>query len=132
MTLGRLGVFDMRAGSLALAGAATASDPTVLAAKRVFGIGDPLLLERRAGALAEAAAVPIEALDLALANWAAPERATLGFPPQSPTTAPSSAPPARSGSDRPAGARTHGLPGRGGGVKDAVHTGAYSPCCQFP
>ncbi len=83
VTLGRLGVFDMRAGSLALTGSATAADPTVLAAKRVFGIGDPLLLERRAGALAEAAAVPIESLDLALANWAAPERATLGFPPQS-------------------------------------------------
>ena len=50
------------------------------AAKRVFGIGDPLLLERRAGALAAAAEVPLEALDLALANWAAPERATAGFP----------------------------------------------------
>jgi len=24
--------------------------------------------------------VPIEALDVALANWAAPQRATLGFP----------------------------------------------------
>jgi len=83
VTLGRLGVFDMRAGSLALAGAATAGDPTVLAAKRVFGIGDPLLLERRASALAEAAAVPIEALDLGLANWAAAERATLGVPPDS-------------------------------------------------
>ena len=46
----------------------------------MFGIGDPLLLERRAGALAQAVAVPIEALDLALANWHAGERATLGFP----------------------------------------------------
>ena len=45
----------------------------------MFGIGDPLLLERRAAALAEAIAVPIEALDLALANWHSPERATLGF-----------------------------------------------------
>jgi hypothetical protein len=25
--------------------------------------------------------VPIETLDLALANWASPQRATLGFPP---------------------------------------------------
>ena len=60
----------------------SAEDPTTLAAKRVFGIGDPLLLERRAAALADAAAVPVEALDLALANWAAPQRATLGFPAQ--------------------------------------------------
>jgi hypothetical protein len=47
----------------------------------VFAIGDPLLLERRAAALADAVSVPIETLDLALANWASPQRATLGFPP---------------------------------------------------
>ncbi len=84
VTLGRLGLFEMRAGSLQLAGggAASAEDPTMLAAKRVFGIGDPLLLERRAGALAQAVSAPVEALDLALANWAAPERATLGMDPQ--------------------------------------------------
>ena len=81
VTLGRLGVFDLRAGSLHLAGAWASEDATLLAAKRVFGIGDPLLLERRAAALADAAAVPIEALDLALWNWAAPERATLGMGP---------------------------------------------------
>ncbi len=83
VTLGRLGLFEMRAGSLQLAGAGPASseDPTVLAAKRIFGIGDPLLLERRAGALAQAVSAPIEALDLALSNWAAPERATLGMDP---------------------------------------------------
>jgi hypothetical protein len=39
-----------------------------------------LLLERRALALAQALEVPVEALDLALANWAAGERATLGVP----------------------------------------------------
>jgi hypothetical protein len=50
-----------------------------VAAKRVFGIGDPLLLERRAVTLAHAMSVPVEALDLALFNWAAPQRATLGF-----------------------------------------------------
>jgi hypothetical protein len=47
----------------------------------VFGIGDTVLLERRALALAEATAVPIEALDLALHNWAArgpAQRATYG------------------------------------------------------
>ncbi|MCW3070047.1 MAG: hypothetical protein JWL67_2672, partial [Solirubrobacterales bacterium] len=59
----------------------TAEDPATVAAKRVFGIGDPLLLERRAAALAAAASAPIETLDLALANWASSRRATLGFPP---------------------------------------------------
>ncbi len=80
--LGRLGVFEMRADSLHFSGAGAASDGhrALLAAKRVFGIGDPLLLERRAGALAQEAQVPVEALDLALWNWGAPERATLGFP----------------------------------------------------
>jgi hypothetical protein len=75
VTLGRLGVVDVRAASLELA-----DDATTIAAKRVFGIGDKMLLERRARDLADAAGVPIEALDLALFNWAAPERgrATMG------------------------------------------------------
>jgi len=82
--LGRLGLYELRPGSLHLSGAAGTSaseDPTAVAAKRVFGIGDPLLLERRAASLAQAISVPIEALDLALSNWASPRRATLGFPP---------------------------------------------------
>ncbi len=39
-----------------------------------------MLLERRARELADATEVPIEALDLALFNWAAPQRgrATMG------------------------------------------------------
>jgi hypothetical protein len=77
VTLGRLGLYEMQADSLQLGGAA--EDPTTLAGKRVFGIADPLLLDRRAGALAKASGVPIEALDLALANWVAPQRATAGF-----------------------------------------------------
>jgi hypothetical protein len=83
VTLGRLGLYQLRAGSLALAGTRglSAEDPTTLAAKRVFAIGDPLLLERRAAALAEAVSVPVEALDLALANWGTAQRATLGFSP---------------------------------------------------
>jgi hypothetical protein len=86
VTLGRLGLYELRADSLHLAtrspsSAQHSSDHTLLAAKRIFGIGDPLLLERRAITLAQALSTPIEALDLALANWAAPERATLGFPP---------------------------------------------------
>jgi len=81
VTLGRLGLYELQGDSLQLgAPRVGAEDPTTLAAKRIFGIGDPLLLERRAGALAAAAAVPLEALDLALANWGAPERASSGFP----------------------------------------------------
>ena len=50
-----------------------------LAAKRVFGIGDRLTLERRASELAAAAQAPVEALDLALENWARTDRITQGF-----------------------------------------------------
>lgn len=84
VTLGRLGLYELRADSLHLAtrsprAPSDASDQTLQAAKRVFGIGDPLLLERRAQVLAKAISAPIEALDLALANWGAEERATLGL-----------------------------------------------------
>jgi Alpha-glutamyl/putrescinyl thymine pyrophosphorylase clade 3 len=84
LTLGRLGLYELRPDSLQLAGGAGLSlgDPTALAAKRVFAIGDPLLLERRAGALAGAISVPIETLDLALGNWGSAQRATLGFAPE--------------------------------------------------
>jgi len=75
VTLGRLGVYDMRAGSLALGGV---NDVTV-GAKRAFGIGDPLLLERRASDLAQACGIPLETLDLGLHNWQRGERATLGL-----------------------------------------------------
>ncbi|MGA2452335.1 MAG: hypothetical protein ABSG93_02355 [Solirubrobacteraceae bacterium] len=80
--LGRLGLYELLADSLRLGGARglSAEDLTTLAAKRVFGIGDPLLLERRAATLAQAVSVPIETLDLALANWHSAQRATLGFP----------------------------------------------------
>jgi len=82
VTLGRLGLYDMRAGSLHLAGAGglSSNDLTTLAAKRLFAIGESIHLERRAGALASAISVPVEVLDLALANWASPQRATQGFP----------------------------------------------------
>ncbi len=80
VTLGRLGLYELRADSLHLSAArAAGGDPTTVAAKRAFAIGDPLLLERRALALAETIATPIETLDLALANWGVGERATLGF-----------------------------------------------------
>jgi hypothetical protein len=78
VTLGRLGLFELRAGSLALGGA----DDVTLAAKRAFGIGDSMLLERRAAVLADACAVPLEALDVGLYNWHRGERATLGLGPE--------------------------------------------------
>jgi hypothetical protein len=86
VTLGRIGLYELRADSLQLVtrSAQAASDLTPQAAKRVFAIGDPLIIERRAQALAEAALIPIEALDLALYNWSLAgsehERTTLGFP----------------------------------------------------
>jgi hypothetical protein len=82
VVLGRLGLYELQPDSLQLAGARglSAEDLTTLGAKRVFGIGDPLLLERRAAALAQAVGVPVETLDLALANWISPQQATLGFP----------------------------------------------------
>jgi hypothetical protein len=78
VTLGALGVVPLAAGTMALGGDAT--DPVVGAAKRVFGIGDAINLERRAAELAREAGVPLAALDLALFNWSAPEaeRATMG------------------------------------------------------
>ncbi len=68
VTLGALGVADVAPSSLMLG--SEASDPTVVAAKRVFGIGDAINLQRRAGELAAATGVEIAALDLALVNWA--------------------------------------------------------------
>jgi hypothetical protein len=64
--LGGLGVFDLRPWSLHLV---DAMDPTTIAAKRVFGIGDAINLQRRASDLASTLGVPMEALDLALLNW---------------------------------------------------------------
>jgi len=76
VSLGRLGLVELQPSALKFG-----DDATTLAAKRVFGIGDTVLLERRARALADAVALPIEALDLALSNWGArgrSERATYG------------------------------------------------------
>ncbi len=80
VTLGRLGLYDMQADSLHLAvGRAGLEDPTTIAAKRILAVGDPIYLERRASAFAQQLDVPIDVLDLALANWGTGERATLGF-----------------------------------------------------
>jgi hypothetical protein len=74
VTLGRLGLYELRPASLALGG----GDEVLAAAKRIFAIGDRVHLERRAAALAQAAEVPVEALDLALWNWSRGTRATVG------------------------------------------------------
>ena len=74
VTLGAAGLFELEAGTLGLGG----DDPVTVAAKRVLGIGDPILLERRAIALAEACEVPLQALDVGLFNWERGERAGLG------------------------------------------------------
>lgn len=63
--LGGLGVYPMAAGQLFLSG----ENEATLAAKRVFGIGDRQLLERRAAVLAQACGAPLAALDLALHDW---------------------------------------------------------------
>lgn len=75
VSLGRLGLVDVRPASLQFG-----DGDTTIAAKRVFGIGDKILLERRARILVDAVEVPIEALDLALFNWGARggARATYG------------------------------------------------------
>jgi hypothetical protein len=82
VTLGRLGIYSLEPQRLYLGAAhgVREEDPTTAGAKRVFGIADPQLLERRAVALADGAGVPLESLDLALANWLGPQRATVGIP----------------------------------------------------
>ena len=66
----RLDLADLEPWTLGFG--ADATDPTVLAAKRVFGIGDAINLSRRASELCAAAGVPAAALDLALRNFGAP------------------------------------------------------------
>jgi hypothetical protein len=64
--LGAAGRYELEAGELWLA---AGEDATTEAAKRLLVSGDKLLLERRARDLAEAAEVPLGALDRALAIW---------------------------------------------------------------
>jgi hypothetical protein len=67
--LGAAGRYELEAGELRLAGG---EDATTDAAKRLLVSGDTLLLERRARELAEAAQVPLGALDRAFAVWGTP------------------------------------------------------------
>jgi hypothetical protein len=73
--LGHLGVYELRGGKLFLSG----ENEATWAAKRALGIGDPLLLERRAAQLAQACGMPLEALDLALHNWGSGVRTADGL-----------------------------------------------------
>ena len=75
--LGSAGVHELRAGRLELSG----ENEATWAAKRALGIGDPLLLERRASDLAAACGVPLAALDLAFHNWGSGTRVRAGADP---------------------------------------------------
>jgi hypothetical protein len=77
VSLGQLGLYELTAGALELGG----ENRVTLACKRALGIGDPLLLERRAADLAEAVGVPLAALDLGLHNWESGRRTTAGVDP---------------------------------------------------
>ena len=67
-TLGAAGRYPLEAGSPHF----VEDDPATLAAKRLFVSGDRMLLERRAKEFAEAADLPIAALDHGLAVWSTP------------------------------------------------------------
>jgi hypothetical protein len=84
VTLGRIGLCELHAETLCFGNAIGAAhdDLATTAAKRVFGIGEQMHLEHRARELAQAMSVPVEAFDLALANWGAGERATMGVAPE--------------------------------------------------
>jgi hypothetical protein len=75
VTLGCTGVFELRPGELMLGG----TDGATVAAKRIFGIGDRLVLEGRAARLAAACQLPLAALDLGLYNWERGDRVSLGL-----------------------------------------------------
>jgi hypothetical protein len=76
--LGRLGLYPLTPAKLQLTG----ENEATWAAKRALGIGDPLLLDRRAADLASACDVPVGALDVAFHNWGPGTRVGLGFMPE--------------------------------------------------
>ncbi|PTL56420.1 hypothetical protein [Paraconexibacter algicola] len=69
----RLGLVELEPWTLMYGTDAT--DPVVVAAKRVFGIGDAINLSRRSSELCAEAGVPAAALDLALRNFGQPATA---------------------------------------------------------
>jgi hypothetical protein len=77
VSLAALGVYEVRPSTLAVGG----GDQVTVAAKRALGIGDTMLLERRAAQLAEDCGIPLAALDLGFYNWERGERAMVGLDP---------------------------------------------------
>lgn len=75
VSLGALGCYELSPGALVMAG----SHEVSIAAKRALGIGDSMLLERRAAQLAAGCGVTLAALDLGLYNWERGERARVGM-----------------------------------------------------
>jgi hypothetical protein len=73
----RLALTDLDPWTLHLS-AAPPTDPVALAAKRVLGIGDLVLLQRRSRELAHGVDLPLAALDLALWNFSSPESTRAG------------------------------------------------------
>jgi hypothetical protein len=71
--LRHLGMLDVQPTSLQLT--VDPMDPTVVAAKRAFGIGEPTELRHRISHLVRELDVPMESLDLALVNWNRPPNA---------------------------------------------------------
>jgi hypothetical protein len=67
VSLGAAGVLDVEADALHVD--VKGDDAATLAAKRALNSGDAMLLERRARSLAEAAGVPVAALDRGLVLW---------------------------------------------------------------
>jgi hypothetical protein len=67
-TLGAARRYDLKADGLHF----TEDDATTTAAKRILVSGDTMLLERRAKDLADAAGLPLAALDRGLAVWGTP------------------------------------------------------------
>jgi hypothetical protein len=63
-----LGLVELDPWTMHLSAAAP-MDPVALAAKRILGIGDPVLLQRRQRELAHGVGIPVETLDLAFYNW---------------------------------------------------------------
>ena len=98
-----------------------ADDPATLAAKRVFAIGDPRC-SSAAPPRSRRRAAPLDALDLALANWGVEERATLGFRAASADEVRGTSPSRHLAREAAPGA---GLTG-----ESAVHTAAYSAWCS--
>jgi hypothetical protein len=77
LVLGQTNAYELAAGALAFGG----SGEVTVAAKRVLGIGDPMLLERRAAQLAQACGLSLAALDLGFYNWERGKRYSVGLAP---------------------------------------------------